>query len=175
MNDDEVSSVMSAIDQIKKCNSLKIEDQAQMTPQDVREVASQKTDKPHVIFIDYLTLMQSDVPQRDRRLEVEKISRDLKIIAKETDCIIIALSQLSRGVESRSDKRPMMSDLREAGGIEQDANMIFFLYRDDYYDQDQQDNITASRKLNSLFLKIKTEKTGVAHLDFYKKTQRFYG
>ncbi|MEJ7207639.1 DnaB-like helicase C-terminal domain-containing protein, partial [Staphylococcus epidermidis] len=84
LNDDEVSSVMSAIDQIKKCNSLKIEDQAQMTPQDVREVASQKTEKPHVIFIDYLTLMQSDVPQRDRRLEVEKISRDLKIIAKET-------------------------------------------------------------------------------------------
>ncbi|MFB2004812.1 DnaB-like helicase C-terminal domain-containing protein, partial [Staphylococcus aureus] len=139
LNDNEVSSVMNAIDQIKKCKSLKIEDQAQMSPQDVREVASQKSDKPHVIFIDYLTLMQSDVPQRDRRLEVEKISRDLKIIAKETGCIIIALSQLSRGVESRNDKRPMMSDLREAGGIEQDANMIFFLYRDDYYDKDQVD------------------------------------
>ncbi|MDU3949990.1 MAG: DnaB-like helicase C-terminal domain-containing protein [Staphylococcus epidermidis] len=169
------SSVMSAIDQIKKCNSLKIEDQAQMTPQDVREVASQKTDKPHVIFIDYLTLMQSDVPQRDRRLEVEKISRDLKIIAKETGCIIIALSQLSRGVESRSDKRPMMSDLREAGGIEQDANMIFFLYRDDYYDQDQQDNITGKSEIEFIISKNKDGETGVAHLDFYKKTQRFYG
>lgn len=175
LNDDEVSSVMSAIDQIKKCNSLKIEDQAQMTPQDVREVASQKTDKPHVIFIDYLTLMQSDVPQRDRRLEVEKISRDLKIIAKETGCIIIALSQLSRGVESRSDKRPMMSDLREAGGIEQDANMIFFLYRDDYYDQDQQDNITGKSEIEFIISKNKDGETGVAHLDFYKKTQRFYG
>jgi len=175
LNDDEISSVMSAIDQIKKCNSLKIEDQAQMTPQDVREVASQKTDKPHVIFIDYLTLMQSDVPQRDRRLEVEKISRDLKIIAKETGCIIIALSQLSRGVESRSDKRPMMSDLREAGGIEQDANMIFFLYRDDYYDQDQQDNITGKSEIEFIISKNKDGETGVAHLDFYKKTQRFYG
>ena len=146
-----------------------------MTPQDVREVASQKTDKPHVIFIDYLTLMQSDVPQRDRRLEVEKISRDLKIIAKETGCIIIALSQLSRGVESRSDKRPMMSDLREAGGIEQDANMIFFLYRDDYYDQDQQDNITGKSEIEFIISKNKDGETGVVHLDFYKKTQRFYG
>ena len=146
-----------------------------MTPQDVREVAMKSSDKPHVIFIDYLTLMQSDIPQRDRRLEVEKISRDLKIIAKETGCVIIALSQLSRGVESRNDKRPMMSDLREAGGIEQDANMIFFLYREDYYDKEMQDNETGKSDIEFIIAKNKDGETGTAELEFYKKSQRFYG
>ena len=175
LSDKDTTQVMNAIDQIKKHSNLRIEDQAQMTPQDVREVAMQPSDKPHVIFIDYLTLMQSDIPQRDRRLEVEKISRDLKIIAKETGCVIIALSQLSRGVESRNDKRPMMSDLREAGGIEQDANMIFFLYREDYYDKEMQDNETGKSDIEFIIAKNKDGETGTAELEFYKKSQRFYG
>jgi replicative DNA helicase len=175
LSDKDTTQVMNAIDQIKKHSNLRIEDQAQMTPQDVREVAMQSSDKPHVIFIDYLTLMQSDIPQRDRRLEVEKISRDLKIIAKETGCVIIALSQLSRGVESRNDKRPMMSDLREAGGIEQDANMIFFLYREDYYDKEMQDNETGKSDIEFIIAKNKDGETGTAELEFYKKSQRFYG
>ncbi|PTK52353.1 damage-inducible protein, partial [Staphylococcus haemolyticus] len=134
-----------------------------------------QSDKPHVIFIDYLTLMQSDVQMKDRRLEVEKISRDLKIIAKETGCVIIALSQLSRGVESRNNKRPMMSDLREAGGIEQDANMIFLLYRDDYYDQSMQDHETGKSDIEFNVAKNKDGETGTVELEFYKKSQRFYG
>ncbi|MDU6764511.1 MAG: DnaB-like helicase C-terminal domain-containing protein, partial [Staphylococcus sp.] len=142
LSDDEVDRVMSAINSIKQHSHFRIEDHAQITPQDVREIAMRQSDKPHVICIDYLQLMKSDLPQKDRRLEVEKISRDLKIIAKETGCLIIALSQLSRGVESRQDKRPMMSDLREAGGIEQDANMIFMLYRDDYYNRELTDDDT---------------------------------
>ncbi|WP_210123466.1 DnaB-like helicase C-terminal domain-containing protein [Staphylococcus sp. GDX8P106P-2] len=175
LSDEDTTQVMDAINQIKKHSNLRIEDQAQMTPQDVREVAMKSSDKPHVIFIDYLTLMQSDIPQRDRRLEVEKISRDLKIIAKETGCVIIALSQLSRGVESRNDKRPMMSDLREAGGIEQDANMIFFLYREDYYDKEMQDNETGKSDIEFIIAKNKDGETGTAELEFYKKSQRFYG
>ena len=175
LSDEDTTQVMDAINQIKKHSNLHIEDQAQMTPQDVREVAMKSSDKPHVIFIDYLTLMQSDIPQRDRRLEVEKISRDLKIIAKETGCVIIALSQLSRGVESRNDKRPMMSDLREAGGIEQDANMIFFLYREDYYDKEMQDNETGKSDIEFIIAKNKDGETGTAELEFYKKSQRFYG
>lgn len=172
---EEVDKVMQAIDVIKKQNHLRIEDKAQLTPSDIREVAMQSNGKPNVIFIDYLTLMSSDTPQKDRRLEVEKISRDLKVIAKETRSTIIALSQLSRGVESRQDKRPLMSDLREAGGIEQDANMIFFLYREDYYDKDLVDNDTGKSDIEFIIAKNKDGETGTVDLEFYKKTQRFYG
>ncbi|OIS56059.1 damage-inducible protein [Staphylococcus equorum] len=175
ISDKETSNIMNAIDQIKKHSNLRIEDTAQITPQDVRERAMDQSELPHVIFIDYLTLMQSDVAQRDRRLEVEKISRDLKIIAKETGCVIIALSQLSRGVESRNDKRPMMSDLREAGGIEQDANMIFLLYREDYYDKELIDNETGKSDIEFIIAKNKDGETGTVDLEFYKKSQRFYG
>ncbi len=174
LSDDEVDRVMAAINSIKQHSNFRIEDHAQITPQDVREVAMKDSDKPHVICIDYLQLMKSDLPQKDRRLEVEKISRDLKIIAKETGCLIIALSQLSRGVESRQDKRPMMSDLREAGGIEQDANMIFMLYRDDYYNNELADNDTGKSDIELNVAKNKDGETGVVELEFYKKTQRFY-
>lgn len=175
LNPEEVDKVMQAIDVIKKQNHLRIEDKAQLTPSDIREVAMQSNGKPNVIFIDYLTLMSSDTPQKDRRLEVEKISRDLKVIAKETRSTIIALSQLSRGVESRQDKRPLMSDLREAGGIEQDANMIFFLYREDYYDRTLQDDDTGRSDIEFIISKNKDGQTGTVDLEFYKKTQRFYG
>ncbi|WP_145471277.1 DnaB helicase C-terminal domain-containing protein [Staphylococcus pettenkoferi] len=175
LGDKGTTQVMNAIDRIKKHSNLRIEDQAQMTPQDVRERAMDQSELPHVIFIDYLTLMSSDTPQKDRRLEVEKISRDLKVIAKETRSTIIALSQLSRGVESRQDKRPLMSDLREAGGIEQDANMIFFLYREDYYDKDLVDNDTGKSDIEFIIAKNKDGETGTVDLEFYKKTQRFYG
>lgn len=174
LSDDEVDRVMAAINSIKQHSNFRIEDHAQITPQDVREVAMKDSDKPHVICIDYLQLMKSDLPQKDRRLEVEKISRDLKIIAKETGCLIIALSQLSRGVESRQDKRPMMSDLREAGGIEQDANMIFMLYRDDYYNRELADNDTGKSDIELNVAKNKDGETGVVELQFFKKTQRFY-
>jgi len=174
LSDDEVDRVMAAINSIKQHSHFRIEDHAQITPQDVREIAMRQSDKPHVICIDYLQLMKSDLPQKDRRLEVEKISRDLKIIAKETGCLIIALSQLSRGVESRQDKRPMMSDLREAGGIEQDANMIFMLYRDDYYNNELADNDTGKSDIELNVAKNKDGETGVVELEFYKKTQRFY-
>lgn len=174
LSDDEVDNVMAAINSIKQHSNFRIEDHAQITPQDVREVAMKDSDKPHVICIDYLQLMKSDLPQKDRRLEVEKISRDLKVIAKETGCLIIALSQLSRGVESRQDKRPMMSDLREAGGIEQDANMIFMLYRDDYYNRELADDDTGKSDIELNVAKNKDGETGVVELEFYKKTQRFY-
>lgn len=171
---DETNKIMDAINQIKQLSHLSIHDGAVITPRDIREQAMQESDKPHVIFIDYLTLMKSDVPMKERRLEVEKISRDLKIIAKETGCVIIALAQLSRGVESRQDKRPMMSDLRETGGIEQDAHFIFMLYRDDYYDKDLVDNETGKSDIEVNVVKNKDGETGVIQMEFYKKSQRFY-
>ncbi|ELP8738466.1 AAA family ATPase, partial [Staphylococcus pseudintermedius] len=111
---EKTSKVMEGINKIKQ-HKINIYDESRLTPSRIREQAAKPSDKPQVIFIDYLQLMESDTPTNDRRVDVEKISRDLKIIANETGCIIVLLSQLNRGVESRNDKRPMMSDLKESG------------------------------------------------------------
>ncbi|MCU9812362.1 replicative DNA helicase [Paraclostridium sp. AKS81] len=91
-----------------------------------------------LILIDYLQLMEGDGGNESRQQEISKISRSLKIIAKELNCPVVALSQLSRAPEQRSDHRPMLSDLRESGAIEQDADIVMFLYRDEYYHPDSE-------------------------------------
>lgn len=116
---------------------LFIDDTSGMTIAEIkakcRRLASQK-DGLALVVIDYLTLIQgSSKYQGNRQQEVSEISRSLKTLAMELEVPVIALAQLSRGVESRDDKRPMLSDLRESGSIEQDADMVAFLYRDDYY------------------------------------------
>lgn len=170
---EKTDKIMNALDLIKK-SGLNIFDESNLTPQRVREQAMKQTDKPQIIFIDYLQLMKSDIPTNDRRVEVETISRDLKNIANETGSVIVLLSQLNRGVESRNDKRPMMSDLKESGGIEADANMIMMLYREDYYDREAVDNFTGKSELEVNIAKNKDGETGVIKLDFYKKIQRFF-
>ena len=175
ISDKEANRVMQAVDKIDKLHGTGFEiiDKAHVTQQDIRQAAMKQYDKPQVIFIDYLQLLNPDKSQKDRRLDVEKISRDLKIIAKENNCVIVALSQLSRGVESRQNKRPMLSDLRESGSIEQDANMVIFLYREDYYDEMLQDKETGVSEVECNFAKNRDGVVGMVPLNFHKFTQKF--
>ncbi|MCG8950874.1 AAA family ATPase [Staphylococcus epidermidis] len=168
---DELTRLTTAADKILKLD-IDIHDKSNITTHDIRKQAMKNKDVQQVIFIDYLQLMQTD-SKLDRRNGIEKISRDLKIIANETGAIIVLLSQLSRGVETRNDKRPMLSDMKEAGGIEADASLAMLLYRDDYYNRDDVDG-SGKSIVECNIAKNKDGETGVVEFEYYKKTQRFF-
>lgn len=123
-----------------------------------------------MILIDYLQLIEGNKKHGgNRQAEIGEISRTLKIMARKLDVVVIALSQLSRGVEQRQDKRPMMSDLRESGQIEQDADIIQFLYRDDYYDKESENkNI-----IEIIIAKHRDGPVGNVQLAFIKEYGKF--
>ena len=107
----------------------------------IRKVKALNPNTPVIIFVDYLTLIRPEQQHRgNMHLAISEISKGLKAVAKEFECPVISLAQLSRAVEQRSDKRPMLSDLRESGSIEEDADVVLFLYRDAYYTKNEEDN-----------------------------------
>ena len=121
-----------------------------------------------LIIIDYLQLLEG-THRENRNLEISEISRSLKLLAKELDIPIIALSQLSRSVESRQVKKPMLSDLRESGSLEQDADIVMFLYREDYYNPEtKNENIT-----DVIIAKNRNGPTGTIPVYFHKEYVRF--
>jgi len=140
LRDDEWGRLSEAVEKLGKV-SLFIDESPALTPSEVRARArrqARQCGQLGLIVVDYLQLMSGSVGTTDenRATVIGEISRGLKSLAKELKCPVMALSQLNRSVESRTDKRPMMSDLRESGAIEQDADVIMFIYRDEYYTKD---------------------------------------
>ena len=134
MNDEEWSRLGTAVDRMQ-ASKLFVDDQGSVNINQLRSrLRKLKGQHPEIemAVIDYLQIM-SGTGTRDRHLEVSEMSRGLKMLARELEMPIVALSQLNRGLESRNDKRPMLSDIRESGSIEQDADIILFVYRDDVY------------------------------------------
>lgn len=127
-----------------------------------------------LVVIDYIQLIQSAGSSESRQQEVSEISRKLKAMARELQVPIIALSQLSRSVESRTDKRPMLSDLRESGALEQDADLVLFLYRDAYYNRDEHQD-EAREDVELSIAKHRNGATGVVSLAFEREINAFYG
>ena len=139
LEDEDWSRVTSAIRMLKEAKIF-IDDTPGLSPEALRAKA-RRLKREHdlgLVVIDYLQLMSGSgaAGGDNRATELGEISRGLKMLAKELQCPVIALSQLNRSVEQRTDKRPMMSDLRESGAIEQDADIIMFIYRDDYYNRE---------------------------------------
>lgn len=138
LNDDDWGKIQSSMVMLKERDNLYIDDSSGLTPMEVRTRARKLArDKGGIsmIMIDYLQLMRVPSLSENRTLEISEISRSLKALAKELQCPVVALSQLNRGLEQRADKRPINSDLRESGAIEQDADLIMFIYRDEVYNE----------------------------------------
>jgi replicative DNA helicase len=173
LSDEEWPRLTEAIEKLRTV-SLHIDETPGLTPSELRANArrlARQCGKLGLIVVDYLQLMSGSGGSGgdNRATELGEISRGLKMLAKELQCPVIALSQLNRSVEQRTDKRPMMSDLRESGAIEQDADIIMFIYRDDYYNKDSKDPGVAEIIIG----KQRNGPTGTVRLTFLKNLTRF--
>jgi len=172
LSDEEWPRLTEAIEKLRTV-SLHIDETPGLSTSELRANArrlARQYGRLGLIVVDYLQLMSTSTSgDENRATAVGEISRGLKMLAKELKCPVIALSQLSRGVESRTDKRPMMSDLRESGAIEQDADIIMFIYRDDYYDKNSKEPGVAE----VIISKHRNGPTGTVKLAFLKPLTKF--
>lgn len=169
--DDDFARVGDAVGLISTW-SIDIFDQLQTVNQittAVRRAVYQQPEEKHVVVIDYLQLMAPSVRGERRDLEVGEMTRALKQLAMELEIPVVLLSQLSRGVEARSNKRPLLSDLRESGNIEQDADVVAFLYREDYYDHQKE----GEHPMEVIIAKQRNGPTGTVNFVFQKEYGRF--
>ena len=172
LEDEEWERLIHTADKLSKAK-IYIDDTPGITGMELRSKA-RRLKAEHgldLVIIDYLQLMQGRVSRGgdNRQQEISEISRSLKALARELNVPVVALSQLSRGVESRQVKKPMLSDLRESGSLEQDADIVMFLYREDYYDQDTENkNIT-----EVIIAKHRNGAIGTVSLFFQKEFTKF--
>lgn len=170
LEDEDWARVNMAIKMLSEVKIF-IDDTPALSP-DVLRSKARRIKREHdlgLIVIDYLQLMTVPGTGENRATEISEISRSLKALAKELNVPVIALSQLNRGLESRTDKRPVMADLRESGAIEQDADIIVFIYRDEYYNKDSVDKGLAEVIIG----KQRNGPTGVCKLKFFGEYTRF--
>ncbi len=172
MGDKDWDSLWAACDTMSKAK-IYIDDTAGITAMEMRSRARRlKAEQGlDLIVVDYLQLMQGSGRKSfsgDRQQEVSEISRSLKALARELDVPVLALSQLSRGVEARQVKRPMLSDLRESGSLEQDADIVAFLYREDYYDKE-----TENKHTELIIAKHRNGPVDTVNLFFHKQFTKF--
>ena len=172
LNDDEWSRLSFALGKLHEA-PIYIDESGGLSPANLRararRLARQHGGKLGLLVIDYIQLMSSNRQGENRATEVSEISRSIKALAKELQVPIVALSQLSRKVEERNDKRPMMSDLRESGAIEQDADVILMMYREEYYKPDTQEKGIAEVIIG----KQRNGPTGTVRLAFLGEYTRF--
>ena len=172
LEDEDWSRVTSAIRILKDQAKVFIDDTPGLSP-DVLRSKARRLKREHdlgLIVIDYLQLMSVPGNNENRATEISEISRSLKGLAKELNVPVIALSQLNRSLETRTDKRPVMADLRESGAIEQDADMIVFIYRDDYYNKET----SPDKGLAEIIIgKQRSGPTGSCKLRFFGEYTRF--
>ena len=174
MHDEDWTHLWDACDTMSRAK-IYIDDTAGITAMDMRSRA-RRLKAEHgldLIVVDYLQLMQGSGKRNnsgDRQQEVSEISRSLKALARELDVPVLALSQLSRSVESRQIKRPMLSDLRESGSLEQDADIVAFLYREDYYNPD-----TENKHTELIIAKHRNGPVDTVNLFFRKQFTKFVG
>jgi len=176
LSDDEQAKILHVLKN-NKFKNIKIDDTAGLTIGALRSKAINMKAKWDIglIVVDYLQLITGSGKKTIREQEISEISRTLKLIAKELDIPVIALSQLSRDIEKRQDKRPMMSDLRESGAIEQDADLIMFIYRDEYYGiTEDQEGLSTAGIAEALIEKNREGDTGFIRLGFKAEQVLFH-
>ncbi len=173
LREDDWSRLTSAINLLSE-KKIYIDDTPGLSPSELRarcrRLASQNEDGLGLIIIDYLQLMSLGGNTENRATELSTITRNLKTLAKEINVPVIALSQLNRSLEQRTDKRPVMSDLRESGSIEQDADLIMFIYRDEVYNKEDSDSKGIAEIIIS---KQRNGPTGTVRLTFLGEFTRF--